>query len=123
MIGGISAAVAAASFTCLVFYGVKTMKKLMDSLDETQKTIAEVRVSALNVTNEATAAIHSLNVTIKDVKVKLNNVDPLLESAHDMGDVLHKVTTQVKKAVGLQDDLPRKEVLPVRTATTLKLRE
>lgn len=110
MIAGISAAVAAASFSCLVFYGIKTMKKLMTSLDETQKTIAEVRVSAKSVIQEATSTIHTLNDTVKDVKVRLNNVDPLLESAHDMGDVLHKVTMSVKKAVGLNDVIEQGDV-------------
>ncbi|MFD2328734.1 DUF948 domain-containing protein [Cohnella sp. GCM10020058] len=96
---GKSAALASVSLSVFVLYAVKTMKKTMATLDEANRTLVDVKTSALQATHEATALIHTVNRTVKDVKGRINTVDPLLETTHEVGDVLHTIAHSVKEAL------------------------
>lgn len=96
---GKSAALASVSLSVFVLYAVKTMKKTMATLDEANRTLVDVKKSALQATHEATALIHTVNRTVKDVKGRINTVDPLLETTHEVGDVLHTIAHSVKEAL------------------------
>lgn len=96
---GKSAALASVSLSVFVLYAVKTMKKSMTALDEVNRTLAEVKLAALKATNEATGLIRTVNGTVKDVKGRINTVDPLLETTHEVGDVLHTIAHSVKEAL------------------------
>ncbi|MDG0791065.1 DUF948 domain-containing protein [Cohnella ginsengisoli] len=96
---GKSAALASVSLSVFVVYAVKTMKKTMATLDEANRTLADVKKSALQATHEATALIHTVNRTVKDVKGRINTVDPLLETTQEVGDVLHTIAHSVKEAL------------------------
>ncbi|CAI6083785.1 DUF948 domain-containing protein [Cohnella sp. JJ-181] len=96
---GKSAALASVSLSVFVLYAVKTMKKTMATLDEANRTLIDVKNSALQATHDATALIHTVNRTVKDVKGRINTVDPLLETTHEVGDVLHTIAHSVKEAL------------------------
>jgi|GEM_PF-6003806 len=108
---GKSAALASVSLSVLVLYVVKTMKKTMSILDEANRTLAAIKTPALHATREATGLIHTVNSTFKDVKGRIDTIDPLLETTHEVGDVLHTIAHSVKEALsrgeaenGMQED-------------------
>ncbi|UOK58885.1 DUF948 domain-containing protein [Bacillus sp. OVS6] len=70
----------------------------MVTLEETNETLVEVRKAVHDLTGEAEDLIHSANQITVDVKSKMKSVEPLLESAQDMGEVIHSVTNTVKQA-------------------------
>ena len=69
----------------------------MATLAETKETLSDVRKSVNGVTDEAEELIHTANQISDDVKGKMEAVDPLIESAHDVGDMIHDVTSSIKR--------------------------
>ncbi|MGF7049479.1 uncharacterized protein YoxC [Paenibacillus sp. DS2015] len=113
MIIEISVAVIALAFATGIYYLVRLLQKGTVSLEETNRTLAEVRNAVHGLTNESTQLIHTANQITRDVKGKIKAVEPLLESAHDVGEVLHSVTNTVKNAaVALGGVIPVQEHLP-----------
>lgn len=94
----LSVTLIAVAFAALAAFGILTLRKTMTSLDETNKTLGEVRNAVHGLTKEAQALIHNANQITMDVKGKMKAVDPIVESAHDVGEVLHNVTSSVKQA-------------------------
>ncbi|MFY4776659.1 DUF948 domain-containing protein [Metabacillus sp. RGM 3146] len=86
------------AFICLVVYLILTLRKGMVTLSETKETMAEVKTAVHGLSEEAEQFIHTANQVTVDVKDKMRSVDPLLESVHDVGEVIHQVTNSVKKA-------------------------
>ncbi|CAI6087287.1 DUF948 domain-containing protein [Cohnella sp. JJ-181] len=101
MVIQISVAVAAIAFAGLALYLIQTLRKGMITLGETNKTLAEVRNAVHGLTGEASQLIRSANQVTRDVKGKIQTIDPLLESVHDVGEVIQTVTESVKKAAGI----------------------
>ncbi|MEK3805515.1 DUF948 domain-containing protein [Metabacillus sp. JX24] len=93
----LSVAGASGAFICLAVHLIGTLKKGMVTLDETNKTLAEVRNAVNGLSEEAEQLIHTANQLTSDVKGKIRTVDPLLESAHDVGEMLHNVTSSIKQ--------------------------
>lgn len=102
MVIQISVAVAAIAFAGLAVYLILTLRKGMTTLGETNKTLAEVRNAVHGLTQEASQLIRNANQVTRDVKGKMQTIDPLFESAHDVGEVIQTVTDSVKKAAGIQ---------------------
>ncbi|USB33065.1 DUF948 domain-containing protein [Paenibacillus sp. YPG26] len=94
----LSVTLIAVAFAALAAFGILTLRKTMTSLDETNKTLGEVRNAVHGLTREAQTLIHNANQVTMDVKGKMKAVDPIVESAHDVGEVLHHVTSSVKQA-------------------------
>ncbi len=69
----------------------------MATLAETKETLSSVRTSVNGITDEAEELIHQANEISVDVKGKMEAVDPLIESAHDVGDMIHDVTSSIKR--------------------------
>ncbi|RIW31369.1 DUF948 domain-containing protein [Bacillus salacetis] len=92
-----SAVIAAVAFSILVVYLILTLRKLMSALDETKETLHDARSAVNGITDEAEELIHSANQISADVKGKMKAVDPLIESAQDVGEMLHSVTSSVKR--------------------------
>ena len=112
-----SAAIAAVAFTILVIYLIMTLRKVMTTLAETEKTLSDARTAVNGITDEAEDLIHTANQISDDVKGKMKAIDPLVESAHDVGEMLHDVTSSVKRTA-LQKSKPKtvhaREVKPVQ---------
>jgi uncharacterized protein YoxC len=99
-----SIAIIALAFVALVFYLIRTLLKGMGSLEETNKTLAEVRNAIHGLTQESKQLIHTANQITIDVKGKIKTVEPIFESAHDVGEALHSVTRTVKQAASAIGD-------------------
>ncbi|MFD0051303.1 DUF948 domain-containing protein [Actinomycetes bacterium NPDC127524] len=97
MIIKISVASASAAFVCLA-------AKLIQTLGETQRTIAEVKNSVTGLTEESQRLIHSVNQVTVDIQSKIKSFDPLIESAQDVGEVIQSVTDTVKRAGVVQNN-------------------
>lgn len=100
MIIKVSVASASVAIVCLA-------AKLIQTLGETQRTIAEVRNSVTGLTEESQRLIHSASQVTNDIKDKMKSFDPLLESAHDVGEVIHNVTDTVKRSGIVQNNETR----------------
>ncbi len=74
----------------------KILHKGIETLDETNRTLAEVRNSIHGLTKESKQMIHTANQITKDVQDKADSMDPLLESVHDIGEIIHNVTNTAK---------------------------
>ncbi|GGD83175.1 DUF948 domain-containing protein [Paenibacillus nasutitermitis] len=112
-----SIAAASVAFVGLVVYLIQTLQKGMVTLGETNKTLAEVRNAVHGLTKEANQLIHTANQITVDVKGKMKNVDPLLESAHDVGEVIQNVThsfRQAAKQVHAAKDAPRNPQVQIK---------
>ncbi|GGD95013.1 DUF948 domain-containing protein [Paenibacillus nasutitermitis] len=96
-----SVAGAAIAFICLDVYLIKTLRKVMNTLDESSLTLREARSSIHVLSLEAKKLIHNANQVTVDVKHRIKTVDPLLESASDVGEVIHSVAESVKQAAGI----------------------
>ncbi|WP_187444893.1 DUF948 domain-containing protein [Rossellomorea vietnamensis] len=92
-----SAVIAAVAFTILVVYLILTLRKVMATIAETKKTLHDARTSVNSLTDEAEELIHTANQISDDVKGKMKAVDPLVESAQDVGEMIHSVTSSVKR--------------------------
>ncbi|MDQ0220515.1 DUF948 domain-containing protein [Peribacillus cavernae] len=117
MIIKVSVASASVAFVCLA-------AKLIQTLGETQRTIAEVKNSVTGLTEESQRLIHSANQVTVDIQSKIKSFEPLLESAQDVGEVIHSVTDTVKRAGTVQNnETPRSETIdtnnhPATTASS-----
>src|SRR3954468_21324376 len=98
MIIAASVAVIASAFVALVVYLIRILLKGMGSLEETNKTLTEVRNAIHGLTQESKQLIHTANQITTDVKGKMKTVEPIFESAHDVGEALNSVTRTVKQA-------------------------
>ncbi|MET1031937.1 MULTISPECIES: DUF948 domain-containing protein [Domibacillus] len=97
MIIKISVASASAAFVCVA-------AKLIQTLGETQLTIAELKNSVNSLTVESQRLIHSAEQVTVDIQSKIKFLDPLLESAQDVGEVVHSVTDKVKQSGIVQNN-------------------
>ncbi|NHN28280.1 DUF948 domain-containing protein [Paenibacillus agricola] len=123
MIIELSVATASAAFATLTVYLIRILQKGMTSLDETNRTLTEVRSAVHDLTNEAQQFIHTANQISRDVKGKIKTVEPLFESAQEVGEALHSVTNTVKQAATvLGNELSAKTTVPVNPKVQVKVR-
>lgn len=86
----LSVAFAAAAFIALAVFLILTLRKGMTTLGETNKTLGEVRNAIHGLTGEATQLIHTANQVTRDVKGKIKTIDPIFESAHNVGKLFRR---------------------------------
>lgn len=88
----------ALAFIWLVVFLISTLQKVMVTLGEANKTLAGVRTAIQDLSSESKQLIHTANDISVDVKGKIKTVEPLFDSAQDVGEAIHSVTETVKKA-------------------------
>ena len=84
----------------------------MGTLEETNKTLEEVRKAVHGLTDESKQLIHTANQITVDVKGKMSNVNPLLESAQDVGEMIHNVTSTIKEGSRTDSEIPSNPTAP-----------
>lgn len=111
MIMEYSVAAIALAFIWLVVFLIGTLQKVMGTLGEANKTLEEARKAIGDLSKESKQLIHKANEITTDVKGKIKTVEPLLDSAQDVGEAIHSVTDTVKKATtGYSPKLPPKSI-------------
>ncbi|MGD7044339.1 DUF948 domain-containing protein [Jeotgalibacillus proteolyticus] len=108
-----SVAAIAIAFIWLVVILIRLLQKATVTLGETNQTLAEVRNAVHGLTEESSKLISTANQVTVDAKYKMRTVDPLLESAKDVGEVIHSITNSVKEAANT-----RSEGMPSRPKRT-----
>lgn len=112
MLMKISVASVSGAVVYLIYNLNQTLKKGMGTLEETNKTLEEVRNAVHGLTDESKRLIHKANQITVDVQGKMRNVDPLLESAQDVGEMIHDVTHTIKQAAKRDNPPPPNIVIP-----------
>lgn len=108
----ISVASVSGAVIYLIYNLNQTLRKGMGTLEETNKTLEEVRKAVHGLTEESKQLIHTANQITVDVKGKMSNVDPLLESAQDVGEMIHNVTHSIKEASRNESEIPPNPTAP-----------
>ncbi|ANE46450.1 hypothetical protein SY83_09380 [Paenibacillus swuensis] len=87
----------AVSFAALAYYGIRILSKTMESLTETNHTLAEVRKDTRELSEGAKRILHTAGDISNDVKGKIRKVEPIVDTVQDVGEMLHNVTSTVKE--------------------------
>lgn len=97
MIWQISVAVVALAFVVLVVYLVKTLKAAEQSLHTTTTTLQEVQKTIDQLGFEVKQIVKQANDLTGDIQHKMKQIDPVLESVKNAGEVLNEVTLATKQ--------------------------
>lgn len=127
----VSAAVVAVAFVVLAVYAVLALRSVKQSLDQANRTLADVGDRIDAVSREAMKLLDSTHRLTEDVNGKLNRVDGLFQSIEHVGEAVQQVTSSVKQVSasvsrtftgsvdrGLQNSQPKIETA-VQVATVL----
>ncbi|MCY9664981.1 DUF948 domain-containing protein [Paenibacillus alginolyticus] len=98
MLVQISAIIAAVAFVFLVFYLIQTLKSLKHSLDEITLTMGQMKNEVAQISAEVQDVILNTNEMAIDVRGKLSKLNHLFSSVHDVGQVIHELTSSVKQS-------------------------
>ncbi len=97
MIWEISVALIAVAFAVLVVFLIKTLKAAEKSLDKTTQTLQEVQKTIDELSYEVKNVVRQANDITGDLQHKMGQIDPVLESVKNVGDVLNEVTLAAKQ--------------------------
>lgn len=97
MIWEISVAVIAVAFAVMVVFLVKTLKAAEKSLDKTTQTLQEVQKTIDELSYEVKSVVRQANQITGDLQHKMEQIDPVLESVKNVGDILNEVTLATKQ--------------------------
>lgn len=93
----ISVLIIAIAFAVLVLFLIKTLKAATHSLEKTTQTLQEVQKTIDELGYEVKQTVrHANNITV-DLQAKMKQIDPVLDSVHNLGEVLSEVTYAAKQ--------------------------
>lgn len=93
----ISVAVIALAFAVLVVYLVVTLRTASRSLNQVQQTLVHLEKQVNDLSQESVKLIQTTNLLTEDVHKKVRSLDTLFQSANQVGDAVHEVTSSVKQ--------------------------
>lgn len=96
MIIEISVAIIALAFVALVIFLIKVLQSAAKSLDNVSSTLVDVQKTIEELTYEVKQTIRNVNDITVDVEHKLKQVDPLMETVKNLGEILNEVTLSTK---------------------------
>ncbi|ANS77273.1 hypothetical protein AWM70_15575 [Paenibacillus yonginensis] len=97
MIWQLSVALIALAFTGLVIYLIKTLKAAEKSLDKTSQTLQEVQKTIDELGYEVKHVLRHANGITEDVQQKMKQIDPVLDTVKNVGEVLSEVSLAAKQ--------------------------
>ncbi|MNN52078.1 hypothetical protein D3C81_1667540 [compost metagenome] len=97
MIWQISVALIAVAFAVLVIFLIKTLRAAEQSLHTTAQTLQEVQKTIDELSVEVKQVVRQANELTSDLQHKMDQVDPVLESVKNVGEVLNEVTLAAKQ--------------------------
>lgn len=93
----ISVVIIAIAFAVLVVFLIKTLKAATQSLEKTTQTLQEVQKTIDELGYEVKQTVrHANNITV-DLQAKMKQIDPVMDSVHNLGEVLSEVTYAAKQ--------------------------
>ncbi|HEY2491468.1 MAG TPA: DUF948 domain-containing protein [Paenibacillus sp.] len=93
----ISVALIAVAFAILVIFLIKTLRAATHSLDKTTQTLQEVQKTIDELSYEVKQTIRHANDITVDVQAKMKQIDPVMDSVQNIGEVLSEVTLAAKQ--------------------------
>ncbi|MCA0756022.1 DUF948 domain-containing protein [Paenibacillus sp. N4] len=109
----ISVAVIAIAFVVLLYFLVQAVKTLTSTLEETRKTIGQLRAEVTQISVDVKEAVHNTNVMTQDVRSKLKSLDVIFTSVNDIGHAIHSFTGAAKEsAASITAKLRRDRIAP-----------
>lgn len=116
-----SVAASALAFIWLVVFLISTLQKGMVTIGEANQTLVEVRNAIHDLSGESKQLLQTANEITDDVKTKMKTVEPLLDSAQDVGEAIHSVTNSVKKATnGFRTEFPPKKINAIKPKSQIR---
>jgi uncharacterized protein YoxC len=97
MIWQISLAIIALAFVALVIFLIKTLKAAEQSLVTTTQTLQEVQKTIDDLSSELKQVVKQANDITGDVQLKMRQIDPMMETVKNAGEVLNEVTLAAKQ--------------------------
>ncbi|MGF7048326.1 uncharacterized protein YoxC [Paenibacillus sp. DS2015] len=93
----VSVALIAVAFAILVIFLIKTLRAATQSLDKTTQTLQEVQKTIDELSYEVKQTIRHANDITVDVQAKMKQIDPVMDSVQNLGEVLSEVTQAAKQ--------------------------
>ncbi|WP_312110882.1 DUF948 domain-containing protein [Brevibacillus reuszeri] len=93
-----SAVLVAIAFVILTFFLIQTLQSVKSSLDEVTQTLGQMKIEAREIGDEVKAVVGNANEMAVDLRIKLTKLDHLFSSVHDVGQVVHELTTTMKES-------------------------
>lgn len=97
MIWEISVACIAIAFIVLVIFVVKTLKAAEQSLHKTTETLQDVQKTIEELSSEVKQVVRQTSELTGDLQHKMKQIDPVLESVKNAGEVINEVTLAAKQ--------------------------
>ncbi|WNQ10532.1 DUF948 domain-containing protein [Paenibacillus aurantius] len=97
MIWQISVAIIALAFAVLVFFLIRTLHTVQESLKDTNQTINQVQRELNDVSAEVKGLIRNTNQITMDVRTKMKALDSLFGTVENVGDTLEGVTSSLRQ--------------------------
>ncbi|GIO64917.1 hypothetical protein J43TS9_64910 [Paenibacillus cineris] len=98
MIMSLSVALIAVAFAVLVVYLIKTLLAAKSSLEKTTQTLQEVQQTIDELSYEIKQIVRHANDITADVEHKMKQIDPVMNSVKNLGEVLSELTLAAKQA-------------------------
>ncbi|MFD2702727.1 DUF948 domain-containing protein [Paenibacillus shunpengii] len=93
----VSVLIIAIAFAVLVVFLIKTLKTVQVSLDNVSKTLQEVRGTIDELGYEVKQTVRHANDITADVEHKMKQIDPVVTSVKNLGEILAEVTAAAKQ--------------------------
>lgn len=97
MIWQISIALIAVAFVVLVVFLIRTLRAAEQSLHKSAQTLQELQITINELSGEVKHVVRQANELSIDLQRKMDQVDPVLESVKNVGEVLNEVTLAAKQ--------------------------
>jgi uncharacterized protein YoxC len=93
----ISAAIVACAFAVLVFFAVRTMIAVRESLMQAHDSIHQIQRELAETSLELNKLLRSTQSVTSDIQSKLEKTDPFFDTANQVGEAVQEVTKSVKQ--------------------------
>ncbi len=93
----ISVVIIAVAFAVLVVFLINTLRAATKSLEKTTQTLQEVQKTIEELGYEVKQTVRHANDITVDLQAKMKQIDPVIESVHNLGEVLSEVTYAAKQ--------------------------
>lgn len=119
----ISIALIAIAFTALVYFIIKTLSSVRQTLEQTNQTMLDLRSQVEQLNAEATQLIRNTNELTVDLKQKSRAVDGVFDSIQNLGVATQQMTSSLKQVSTTISNSVQKSVVTNTSGERDKLAE
>ncbi|UTR11420.1 DUF948 domain-containing protein [Evansella sp. LMS18] len=92
----LSVAIIAVAFAALVFYLIKTLISMKQTLDNVSSTVEGLQQQVDGITKESQELIHKTNLLADDIQRKSDSLNSVFAAANDLGETVQNVNHSLK---------------------------